>query len=88
MINKCLAVALTKSKPAARLKQMRMQINRNYKQMKAKPVTPQRRLLLGVMQETGGHLDAKELYRRVSEKDASISLATVYRNPRLLRNKA
>jgi len=62
---------------------MRMRINRNQLQMKGRPVTPQRRLLLSVIQETERHLDAKELYRRASEKDASISLATVYRNLRL-----
>ena len=64
---------------------MRMQINRN--QLKAKPVTPQRRLLLSVMREAERHLDAKELYRRASERDASISLATVYRNLRLFKEQ-
>lgn len=33
------------------------------------------------------HLDAKELYRRVSEKDANISLATVYRSLRLFKQE-
>jgi len=51
------------------------------------PVTWQRRLLLSVIQETGKHLDAKELYRRASEKDARISLATVYRNLRLFKEQ-
>ncbi|RLC63040.1 MAG: hypothetical protein DRI01_05890 [Chloroflexi bacterium] len=59
---------------------MRMRINRTQGEMKARPVTSQRRLLLSVMQEAEEHLDAKELYRRASERDASISLATVYRN--------
>lgn len=66
---------------------MRMQINRNYKQMKAKPVTPQRRLLLNIMQEAVTHMDAKELYRRASQKDERISLATVYRNLRLFKEQ-
>ncbi|MCD6391154.1 MAG: transcriptional repressor [Dehalococcoidia bacterium] len=57
-----------------------MRINRTQGKMKARPVTSQRRLLLSVMQEAEEHLDAKELYRRASERDASISLATVYRN--------
>jgi len=57
-----------------------MRINRTQGEMKARPVTSQRRLLLSVMQEAEEHLDAKELYRRASERDASISLATVYRN--------
>ena len=62
-----------------------MQINRN--QLKAKPVTPQRKLLLSVIQEAGRHLDAKELYHRASERDASISLATVYRNLRFFEEQ-
>ena len=57
----------------------RMKINRN-KRFTTRPDTSQRRLLLSVMQEAETHLDAKELYRRASDKDASISLATVYRN--------
>ncbi|HEX76684.1 MAG TPA: transcriptional repressor [Dehalococcoidia bacterium] len=56
-----------------------MKINLN-KHVTIRPDTSQRRLLLSVMQEAEKHLDAKELYRRASEKDASISLATVYRN--------
>jgi len=39
------------------------------------------------MEAAGTHLDAKELYRRASEKDAGISLATVYRNLRLFRER-
>ncbi|MBN2186804.1 MAG: transcriptional repressor [Dehalococcoidia bacterium] len=66
---------------------MRMQINRNYEQSKIKPVTAQRSLLLSIMQETGMHLDAKELYRRASKKDANISLATVYRNLHLFKER-
>ena len=66
---------------------MRMQINRNTIKITGKPVTPQRRLLLSVMQEAGGHLDAKELYRRASEKNINISLATVYRNLRLFKEQ-
>jgi Fur family ferric uptake transcriptional regulator len=64
-----------------------MIINRKYEAMKGRPLTPQRRLLLGVMQEAGRHLDAKELYRRASERDASISLATVYRNLHLFKEQ-
>ena len=63
-----------------------MRINRN-SQTKIQPVTTQRRLLLNVMQEAETHLDAKELYRRASEKNASISLATVYRNLRLFKEQ-
>lgn len=63
-----------------------MKISRN-RQAKIQPVTPQRRLLLTLIQEAGRHLDAKELYRRASEKDANISLATVYRNLRFFKEQ-
>ena len=44
------------------------------------PLTSQRRLLLELLQDTGSHIDAKELYRLASDRDQSISLATVYRS--------
>ena len=54
-------------------------------QMVGHPVTAQRRLLLDLIREAGGHIDAKEIYRRASSKDESISLATVYRSLRLFK---
>jgi len=63
-----------------------MKINRN-KRVTIQPDTSQRRLLLSVMQEAEKHLDAKEVYRRASERDASISLATVYRNLHLFKEQ-
>jgi Fur family ferric uptake transcriptional regulator len=60
-----------------------MRINHNQEEIKATPVTPQRRLLMSIMREAGRHLDAKELYRLASERDPNISLATVYRNLRV-----
>ena len=63
---------------------MRMRSNRNQPQaIKGRPVTAQRRLLLDILRDAKGHLDAKELYRQASAKDPRISLATVYRNLRL-----
>lgn len=65
-----------------------MRISHNHKvRVKAKSITAQRRLLLSVMQDAEKHLDAKELYRRASERDTSISLATVYRNLHLFREQ-
>jgi Fe2+ or Zn2+ uptake regulation protein len=49
------------------------------------PLTAQRRLLLKLIRDAGGHIDAKELYRRAIRSDESISLATVYRNLNLFR---
>jgi len=44
-----------------------------------KRMTHQRRLLLRVLAEAGGHLDASEVYDRVRRLDERLSLATVYR---------
>lgn len=49
------------------------------------PLTTQRRLLLELLREAEGHIDAKELYRRASAKDKSISQATIYRTLNLFR---
>ena len=48
-------------------------------------ITTQRRLLLDLLYEAEGHIDAKELYRRAIEKDTSISQATVYRSLNLFK---
>lgn len=48
-------------------------------------VTSQRALLLDLLQEAGGHLDADELYRRARERMPRMSLSTVYRNLRLFK---
>ena len=60
---------------------MRLRLNRNqYNQMQGYPMTSQRRLLLELIRQADGHLDAKELYRRASARDESISPATIYRS--------
>jgi Fur family ferric uptake transcriptional regulator len=48
-------------------------------------LTNQRRLLLEVLQEAEGPIDAKELYRRASTRSQSISWATVYRSLSLFK---
>ncbi|MBN1367376.1 MAG: transcriptional repressor [Dehalococcoidales bacterium] len=53
--------------------------------MAGRPLTAQRRLLLELISEAKGHLDADELYRLAKEKEPPISLATVYRNLRLFK---
>ena len=42
-------------------------------------MTRQRTLLLDLIKDAGGHLDADELYRRAREKQPRVSLSTVYR---------
>ena len=48
-------------------------------------MTSQRRLLLELLRDAEGHIDAKELYRRASAKDESIGPATVYRSLNLFK---
>jgi Fe2+ or Zn2+ uptake regulation protein len=48
-------------------------------------LTAQRRLILQVLEESAGHLDADALYDRVKARDPDVSLATVYRTLALLR---
>jgi len=48
-------------------------------------VTNQRSLILDIIRRGEGHLDAHEVYRQASEKYPRISLSTVYRNLRLLK---
>jgi Fe2+ or Zn2+ uptake regulation protein len=48
-------------------------------------LTPQRRLILKVLEESSGHLEADALYDRVKARAPEISLATVYRTLALLR---
>ena len=65
---------------------MRMRNIRNIKNfMEGHLVTSQRQLILSQIQKSGGHISAKELYRLASNKNKSISLATVYRTLRLFK---
>jgi len=48
-------------------------------------MTNQRQLLLELLRDAEGHIDAKELYRRASARDESISPATVYRSLNLFK---
>ena len=63
-----------------------MRLNRNLdRPIQGHPLTPQRRLLLELIRKADGHIDAKELYRRASSKEESISPATVYRTLNLFK---
>jgi Fe2+ or Zn2+ uptake regulation protein len=65
---------------------MRMRnIRKNKIGMKGRLVTSQRTLLLDLIKKAGGHISAKELYRRASMRNESISLATVYRSLQLFK---
>jgi Fur family ferric uptake transcriptional regulator len=65
---------------------MRMRNIRKFQDdLKGRPVTSQRRLLLSLIKKAGGHVSAKELYRRAARINESISLATVYRSLQLFK---
>lgn len=48
-------------------------------------LTRQRRVVMDVLRENQGHLDAEALYNLAKKRDPNISLATVYRSLALLR---
>jgi len=48
-------------------------------------MTSQRALLLKLIEQGEGHLDADELYRRARQKQPRLSLSTVYRTLGLLK---
>ena len=50
-----------------------------------KRITPQRKLILRILARSGSHLDANDIYERCRRQDVSISLATVYRTLRILK---
>ena len=47
--------------------------------------TVQRQLILGIIQQADGHLDADEIYQMARQKSPSISLSTVYRSLQLFK---
>ncbi|HEX16583.1 MAG TPA: transcriptional repressor [Deltaproteobacteria bacterium] len=61
-----------------------LQMKSNFK--KGPRWTAQRELILEVLREEGGHMDADELFRRAKERDPRISLSTVYRTLKLFRD--
>jgi Fur family ferric uptake transcriptional regulator len=60
-------------------------IRNNLYEIKGRPITNQRRILLDIIRQTEGHLDADEIYRQAKLRDSRISLATVYRNLKLFK---
>ncbi len=67
---------------------MRMRINRKYpRKSQSYTQTRQRQLLLEIIRETDGHVNAKELFQRAVEKDPSISTATIYRSLKLFKER-
>jgi Fur family ferric uptake transcriptional regulator len=48
-------------------------------------LTRQRRILLDLIDQTGLHLDAEQLYRLAKEKDPKLNRVTVYRTIKMLK---
>ena len=48
-------------------------------------VTHQRALIMEIIRQGRGHLDADEIYRRAREKEPRLSLSTVYRTLQMLK---
>jgi Fur family ferric uptake transcriptional regulator len=64
---------------------MKKELKDQTNQMQGHFLTNQRRLLLGLIRDAEGHLDAKELYQRARARDESIGWATVYRSLNLFK---
>jgi Fur family ferric uptake transcriptional regulator len=47
--------------------------------------TEQRQLIMEIIQQADGHLDADEIYQQARQKSPSISLSTVYRSLQLFK---
>jgi Fur family ferric uptake transcriptional regulator len=60
---------------------------RNLNKSKRQLATSQRKLIMDVLREAGGHMVAKEIYQKASERDPNISMATVYRNLHLFNEE-
>jgi Fur family ferric uptake transcriptional regulator len=50
-----------------------------------KRITPQRKLVLGILAQAKGHMDAFEIYEQGRRLDARLSLSTVYRSLSVLK---
>lgn len=60
--------------------------NRNYQEGANEYVlTPQRQMILASIKQSGQPVNATDLYRSVSKKDRTVSLATVYRSLALFK---
>ena len=54
-------------------------------QAAGKRITPQRKLVLGVLAQADAHLDATEIFQRARLRDERLSLSTVYRTLSILK---
>ena len=50
------------------------------------PLTKKRKVIISVIEKDPGHLDTEDVYKRAKMADPSISIATVYRSLKLMRD--
>ena len=50
-----------------------------------KRITPQRKMILDILAQANGHLDAHDIYERGRRQDSRLSLSTVYRTLGILK---
>jgi Fur family ferric uptake transcriptional regulator len=62
-----------------------LEINRSALNKAGMRVTSQRALIMEIIRQGQGHLDADEIYRRAREKESRLSLSTVYRTLQILK---
>lgn len=67
------------------LKMKMRNVRKYFKEFNGVSLTAQRKLLMGLIHKSQGHISAKELYKNAVKKNKSISLATVYRNLKLFK---
>ena len=60
-------------------------ISRKTLNVAGKRVTNQRALIMEIIRQREGHLDAEEIYRRAREKETRLSMYTVYRTLQMLK---
>ena len=60
-------------------------INRQALNAAGMRVTNQRALIMEIIRQGKGHLDADEIYRRARERETRLSLSTVYRTLRMFK---
>jgi len=68
-------------------KEPMVEIDRKALSVTGMRVTNQRALILEIIRQGQGHLDADEVYRQAREKQPCLSLSTVYRTLRMFNRK-
>ena len=71
--------------PAARLRTTSLEDTTDSLRQRGVRLTRQRKILLDLIDSSGEHLDAEQLYQLAKEKDPKLNRVTVYRTLKLLK---